>query len=468
MKPNTVAVAYLHPGEVSHSFHRSMRHYMTHDLLHNRRLYAFLEQECGTARIADGRNSAVRQFLASQAEWMVFVDADMGFEPDAIDRLIDAADPDERPIVGGLCFAYRRGPSGPLNDPKFQPVPTIYQWYETDTRVGMAPIYDYPKNTLMQVDATGGAFFAVHRRVLEEMSQSVFPGSHPTRPWFDETPYKDQVFSEDITFFRRAIALDFPVHVHTGIQTSHHKHTYLTEQTVGDLTEVPTYVVIPMKNRMDLTRTLLKQIRDQGGYEKVLLFDNGSNKATKNELSCLPDDVEVFDADGWNIHQMWNAGIEWALSRSWPVNVAVLNNDIEIGPGFLEGLGSALRSDPLLAAVSPNYDGRQGEGVQYVSEICAGRYDGTGGLAGFAFMLKGEAGYRFPEDLQWHYGDNDMMAAILTAGSKAGIVYDTTCTHVDGGSQTGRWDDPEMAEILAADRDTFRARWGLDKVKEAV
>lgn len=452
--------AYLHPGEVSHSFMQSVLKMVMYDLANGTTLDGLLIEECGAGRITDGRNTVARKFLRSDAEWLAFFDADMGFEPSAVHDLLSVADKDVRPIVGALAFAQRKGPETQSGARSFQMVPTIYRWVDGAGAAGFAPVHDYPRDTLVECDATGGSSFVVHRSVLEKLAET-FP---EPRPWFDETIYKGQVFGEDMTFFRRCAEAGFPIHVHTGIKTSHYKHTYLDEGSYRP--EVPTYVVVPLKNRADLTGSLLDQLKAQGGYDKVFLFDNGSNRKTKNWLATLDrDNVEVFDADGMNIHQMWNAGIAEALRRSWPCNVAILNNDIDIGPRFLSGLAGPLRSDPLLAAVCPNYDGREGSGVVYTEDMCGGRYDGTGGLAGFAFMLKGEAGYRFPEDLQWWFGDADMLMAIVAAGSKAGIVLDVTCTHVGGGSQTGDWD--AMPDVIAADREKFRRRWGIEE-KEAV
>lgn len=442
-----------------------MRQLMVHDLTGRQRLRGFFAEECGTSRIIDGRNSAVRKFLQTDIEWLAFVDSDMGFEPDTFDRLIDAADPDERPVVGALCFGQRKGPDGPAGSRKFMPVPTIYRWLDEGVTAGMAPMYGYPKDSLVRCDATGAACFVVHRSVLEQV-HGRFP--YP-REWFDETLYKSQVFSEDLTFFLRLRELGVPLYVHTGVKTSHYKHTYLEESTVGDLTDVPTFVVIPVKNRLDLTRPLLRQLAAQGGYDGIFVFDNGSNRETRNWLeTCDVPGLEVFDAAGANIHQMWNAGMAEALSRAWPCNVAILNNDLVLGDGFLSGLGRALRSDPLVAAVCPNYDGREADGLVYTDDTCGGRYDGSGGFAGFAFMLKGEAGYRFPEELNWWFGESDMLMAVQAAGSKAAIVPDVTVEHVDGGSQTGDWDDPEMRELLAADRAWFADRWQVNVEKVAV
>lgn len=454
-------LAYLHPGEVAHSFHQSLLAMIMHDLGHGQKLTGLLYEECGSGRITDGRNTLVRKFLRSDAEWLVFVDADMGFEPDAVHRLLDVAHPQERPVVGGLAFAQRKGPDTQAGARRFQMVPTIYRWADTPATAGFAPMLDYPTDTLVRCDGTGAAFMVIHRGVLEHLGRT-FANHHP-REWFDETVYKGDVFGEDLTFSKRVTEAGFPLHVHTGVKTSHYKHTFLDENTYQRPDRLPTYVVVPMRNRMDLTRNLLRQLRSQGGYERIFLFDNGSNRSTKNALETLDmPDVEVFDADGANIHQMWNAGLDEAAARDWPCNVAILNNDIEIGSGFLAGLARALRHDPLLGAVCPNYDGRDGTGVVYTQDICAGRYDGTGGFAGFAFMIKGESGYRFPEDLKWWYGDSDMVASVTLAGSKAGIVLDTSCTHE--GAATGDWES--LKDEIAADKARHDAKWAPYRVTE--
>lgn len=450
---STYVVAYLHPGEVAHNFHKSCRDLMNHDLLNKQRLRGFIDIECGSGRITDSRNQAVRKFLSvSTADWLVFIDADMGFEPDAVDRIIDAAHPTDRPMVGGLCFGQRKEGAGPGNSRVYVPVPTLYRWYDVDDTCGFAPDYEYPTDQLVEVDGTGAAFFCVHRTVLEGLATK-FP---EPRPWFDETIYKGQVFGEDLTFCRRVQESGHSIHVHTGVSISHRKSTYLEESLLKvDVLKVPTHVVIPFKNRADLTRPLLDELTAQGGYDHIWLYDNGSNAKTKNWLRTLGrEDVTVIDAEGWNIHEMWNDGIDRATAAAARVNVAILNNDIKCGPDMLATLAKAMRADPLLSVVCPNYDSRDGTGVHLVQDICAGRYDGTGGLAGFAFMIRGEAGYRFPTELQWWGGDNHLVATAVKAGAKVGIVLDASVEHIDGGSQTGDWD--AMSDVLQADLEAMR------------
>jgi GT2 family glycosyltransferase len=148
------------------------------------------------------------------------------------------------------------------------------------------------------------------------------------------------------------------------------------------------------------------------------------------------------------------------------VRCAFLNNDIEIGPKFMSTLSAAVEDRSDVQAVSANYDGRTADtSVVEVTDICAGRYDGTGGLAGFAFMVRGDwftSGYRFPEECKWWYGDNDLVTAITAAGGKVGLAIGATCVHLDGGGKTaGDWSDGKWSEQLAADREAFETRWRM-------
>jgi hypothetical protein len=73
-----------------------------------RRIVGELDQE-SSANISTGRCRIVEQFLAhpAQPDWLWMVDADMTFPDDILDRLLSAADPKTKPIVGGLCFGVR-------------------------------------------------------------------------------------------------------------------------------------------------------------------------------------------------------------------------------------------------------------------------------------------------------------------------------------------------------------------------
>lgn len=214
---------------------------------------------------------------------------------------------------------------------------------------------------------------------------------------------------------------------------------------------VPTYLMIPVRDCLNYTSHIVTQLLDQGGFDGLLVCDNGSVDATPlwlAEKSIGYPELCVKDTAGWNLHQMWNYAIDWVreMTDEEEYNIGFLNNDLEIGPDFARGLAYALRQYPLLA-VGPNYDKRHIEGdIQRVQGICAGRYDGSGGLPGFAFMVRGE--YfdleipRFDVGFEWWCGDTELcvhMDRLLpTMGMCYAVTSRTWCIHLDGGSVTSR------------------------------
>ena len=229
----------------------------------------------------------------------------------------------------------------------------------------------------------------------------------------------------------------------------------------------PTYVVIPVKGNHEYTDALVRQLADQGGADGIYVYDNGSDS---DPWPGIDAGEVVIPAAGLNIHEMWNAGIRKAIAENPRCNIAILNNDIEIGTGFLAELAHGLRVRPDVAAVCGNYDGREMvEAVQQVKGIAAGREDGTGGFAGFAFMVRGEifaAGCpMFDERYEIWYGDNDFLLTLDAGSAVYGIVRDAKVRHIDGGSKTagdgkGKRLTPELAAAAERDRIRFEKKWG--------
>lgn len=434
----------------------------------------------GTSNVAHGRNQIVRMFLdlPGRPDWLWFVDTDMAFDRDTLDRMVAAAHPTKRPILGALCFSVLRGDAQ-------QYVPTLYGWTDDDPpRIGrFTELPDKP--AVVPVAATGTGCLLIHRTVLEAVAAMEVPGTSKTYgetsyPWFRFAEWENDelgadVMGEDIVFCIRAAAAGFPTHVDTGIEVGHVKpHVvgvadYRLERSLREAALISppadaTVAVIPMKDRADLTAALVDDLVAQGEVTRIIVMDNGSTEpATAEWFASLPDRVWVVDAAGMNLHQMWNAGVSRALSFGERVNVAILNNDIEVGPGFLSGLGDALRSDRRLLAVCPNYDDRPGTGVLPVEGICADRYDGTGGLSGFAFMVPGEMFAKgfppFDETLEWFFGDNDFVATVAAFGGRMGLVADVSCHHI-GSQTTGSSTGAALGDAFERDKATFLAKWG--------
>lgn len=247
MKSGTVVVGYLDGGTWSACFGLSYRDLIMADMLGRGRIVREggkeLRQVCGTGGIVAGRNKVAQDFLDNtDGEWLWFIDSDMGFGPDTVDRLVKSADKTVRPVVGGLCFKLTRQARGDFHAEKYKIQPTVYEYLEYEDEVGFRPITDYPRDTTVRVAATGAACILIHRRALDKIRAQYGD------VWFDPITHptglkgKPRTFSEDLSFCVRLQALDVPVHVNTSVKTCHDKHGVFLDEDAYDRQEAASAV----------------------------------------------------------------------------------------------------------------------------------------------------------------------------------------------------------------------------------
>ena len=249
-RAEAVAVAWVHGDHVSYSFFHSIIELLGLDMATSGRVLfgGYISIRYGTDGLPAARNMAARNFLRDgAADWLLFVDTDMGFPATAVEQLIQAADPTTAPIVGALCFAQiEEAPDG-LGGWLTRPTPTIYDWakvtapepateFDGDGRpleasepveqMGFVVRYDYARDTRVRCAGTGMACVLIHRSVFERVEAAYGP------TWFDRVPNTTtgQLIGEDLSFFLRCGTLDVPVHVHTGVRTTHLKRIWVGEE----------------------------------------------------------------------------------------------------------------------------------------------------------------------------------------------------------------------------------------------
>lgn len=237
MNEGTALVAYLDAGQWSACFGLSLRDLFLYDVAGPQRIVrpggGEMRKIVGAMGVAAGRNDLARSFLDDHdAEWLWFVDTDMGFAPDTVDRLIKAADPELRPVMGGLCFAMKRAARGDFYAERMRIQPTVYEYLELEDEVGFRPIGDYKRGQVVQVAGTGAACLLIHRGALEKVRE------HHGDAWFDPITHatgdkgRPRTFSEDLSFCIRLAAVSVPVHVDTSVKTTHEKGgVFLDEET---------------------------------------------------------------------------------------------------------------------------------------------------------------------------------------------------------------------------------------------
>ena len=208
--PDHAVIGYCHPGHVSAEFCASL---ISTVMEGSTSLDAVLTYASGP-NISTARNKITDEFLRCQrAPWLLMCDTDMVFAADALDRLIAAADPVARPLLGALCFSPAAGDVRP----------TMYEITQKESgALGFAHLQTWPEDTCVQVSATGTGFLLMHRGALEKVAAH---SKDIAAPWFRETPVGSplSLMGEDMTFCLRAAAAGIPVHVHTGVQVGHMK-----------------------------------------------------------------------------------------------------------------------------------------------------------------------------------------------------------------------------------------------------
>jgi len=169
--------------------------------------------------ISTARNKLCAEFLARPGSppWLFMCDTDMVLAPDTVDRLIAAADPVDRPVVGGLCWSLDGGVRYPV----------MYELTQPETgRLAFTRYGEWPEDACMRVSATGAACLLIHRSALQRVRKDAHDLA---APWFRESGVGAPLalMGEDMTFCLRCAAAGVPVHVHTGVKAGHMKTTML-------------------------------------------------------------------------------------------------------------------------------------------------------------------------------------------------------------------------------------------------
>jgi hypothetical protein len=226
MKPGTVVVGIIDPGQWSACFGLSLTNLYLRDQAGPHRIIrngvGHLRSLCGTGGLPDARNDTVAKFLdLTDGEYLWFIDTDMGFAPDTVDRLIASSD-NKRRVMGGLCFQLKRKrdvPEDPLGGERFVIAPTLLDFVQTETETGFRPRERWEFDEVVQVAGTGAACLLIHREALKKVRDKY--GDH----WFSTMPNPagSTAFSEDLSFCIRLASVDIPVHVDTSVKTTHEK-----------------------------------------------------------------------------------------------------------------------------------------------------------------------------------------------------------------------------------------------------
>jgi hypothetical protein len=326
---NKVCLAYVRGTDVSDSWHSSWFDQINFlqqvdGILDG----GFIRMRYGTGGIVEARNKAVDAFMQTDADWLWWVDTDMGFAPDTVVRLLEVADPVERPIVGALCFAMKEtGPDG-FGGYVTAPRPTIFDWRENaQGQTGFMGRVDYMANSVVRCAATGSACVLIHRSVFEKL------GPNPYNQLFNESTQTMQ--GEDMSFCARAQQAGFPVYVHTGVRTTHHKEVWLSESDYLAWFQPPpategVTVIVPVLNRPGNVQPLMESLQASTGLAQLLFVVEEDDKAERDAL--FQAGAEYLLTKRRTFAEKVNDAWGQAQGAPW---IMLAGDDVRFRPGWL-------------------------------------------------------------------------------------------------------------------------------------
>jgi hypothetical protein len=284
------------------------------------------------------------------------------------------------------------------------------------------------------------------------------------------------------------MALKIPIHVHTGVKTTHAKTVWLGEEHYweqramraappppepGDAARtpkpdwsVPRYAVIPTHNRPARLLALVVSLGSQ--CDRIVVLDNASTPPVdeKHLQSSVPAHCTVTvirdEEQPPNLARFWNVMFDrcadasrggegaWFSAPGAHWDVAVLNDDSIVPAGWYNAVATALR-DHETAVVAHTGD-RPVPALDLLTDF---NFDRSRRMAPHAFVVRGEVGLRADESMRWWYFDDDFCRQAIGKGGVLAVPGPVVVNAHANSSTHG-----VLAQQAEKDRATFEAKWG--------
>ena len=223
--------------------------------------------------------------------------------------------------------------------------------------------------------------------------------------------------------------------------------------------------VIPTKSNVDGALDVIDRLQKDGQAETIVVVADGPDAfATYEKLLADKKNVVLKQVElGAGIHVMWNLGIDVAIEKG--TGAVFINDDVILGDHCAGALASLFEYDKSIGIACAGYDYRKfTDIVQDVNTVCNGRYDGTGGLAGFCMALSKDLikTWRFDESMKWWYGDNDVLNWVLKTQKRRAVI--TSVARCSGNSSSTIENDPpdNFVQTVQDDKLKFYVKWNIE------
>ncbi|EEF58244.1 glycosyltransferase family 2 protein [Pedosphaera parvula] len=225
-------------------------------------------------------------------------------------------------------------------------------------------------------------------------------------------------------------------------------------------------IVIPVFNQLNYTQGCLESLRKTISPDVVIVIvNNGSSDGTTAFLSTCTSATIISNPENKGCAAAWNQGVK-ATTADW---VVILNNDVLLSSGWLEGL-VAFAEQNGLDIVSPGI--REGE-LNYDLETYAQQFVNNTGKAvrfgvanGICFMVHRRVFEKvglFDENFRiGQFEDSDFFKRAQAAGFKLGTTGRSFIHHFGSITQNSIRESKTVRPYEAENRAYFRKKWKLN------
>ncbi len=228
-------------------------------------------------------------------------------------------------------------------------------------------------------------------------------------------------------------------------------------------------IVIPVFNQSQYTKRCLETLQEAGiARSQIVVVDNASTDDTIACLAAHPGVNVIRNENNRGCGGAWNQGVR-ALTATWTV---VLNNDVIIPPGWLEGL-VGFAEDEKVDVVSPaSCEGETDYDVpdharQFVKKMASVKRPGA--CVGYCFMVHrrvfDKAGL-FDDDMRLGgYEDDEFFRRSRQAGFRLGTTGRSFLHHYGSVTQIAMKASMNKPKASLGDRDYYRRKYKLTWLK---
>lgn len=233
-------------------------------------------------------------------------------------------------------------------------------------------------------------------------------------------------------------------------------------------------IVILAKNQLMYTKACIESIQANtpGAYELVLV-DNGSTDGTLAYFQSIEGAKVIHNEENQGFAKGCNQGIEVSSGDY----ILLLNNDVIVPEGWLEGLIACAEADPATGIVGPrcnNISGPQQDDAPYQTvrefhrfakrygEQHAGEYWDLDRLVGFCMLIKravvDQIGGLDEQFGLGNFEDDDYCRRARQAGWKTRVTNGVFLHHF--GSRTFTESQIDFHEQMLKNLKLYEAKWG--------